>query len=382
VIRILIAAGIGGTLPTLCRLAAAYSVNPDQAAPAIGSYIAVGLFFVIGMAVAFGFDESQLRKAFALGIAGPAIVTSIFSGASQTHGTVTGNVNRSTLEQISSVFGIADAHADVRALHLAQTVSAGMNASDRSQLIVVPSLIGSGVMPQGMSIGLTFLTSTGEVLALTPVSPSLKSTVNVPVGATAVRAAIGGAVTTVQLPPMAFQSAQLSLNMATSPSNDFLWALGSTRHSEIRTLSAAISNVSSVPNVTVSPPIVGPVAATPVAPSVDEAALCSTGKVKERVVTALMVGSDTVYIYILKQRILHPQYADAYFFATKPWPDEAITPEQFHHRIRALAPSDYLAKHIQNGQSVSLPLGKIVERFTLKQMHQSRSFAEVKICST
>src|SRR5438876_12272067 len=81
-IKILIGAGIGGTLPTLCRLAAAYSVgaNPPFGP---GVYIAFGLFFIIGMAVAFGLQESELKKAFVLGIAGPAILTSTFNAASQ-----------------------------------------------------------------------------------------------------------------------------------------------------------------------------------------------------------------------------------------------------------------------------------------------------------
>lgn len=60
-IKLLAVAGIGGTLPTLCRLAATYSVNPATQMPEVGLFVGLALFFLIGMAVQYGFEEQSGR---------------------------------------------------------------------------------------------------------------------------------------------------------------------------------------------------------------------------------------------------------------------------------------------------------------------------------
>jgi hypothetical protein len=247
-IRILTAAGIGGTLPTLCRLAATYSVNPSQTAPTIGIYIAMALFFLIGMAVAFGFGESELRKAFALGIAGPAIVTSIFSGASQPHATVTARIDGATLNHLVSIFGVEGAYAETSDVRQAKapTPDAPATRTRLPQLTVIPTLTGTGVTSAATPVALQFLTTDGKVVAASIVSPSFTSKVNVPAAATTVQASVAGASTTALLPLLGFQNAELRLKMVAAPSNDFLWALGAPRQSKITNLSASVSDVSAV----------------------------------------------------------------------------------------------------------------------------------------
>lgn len=78
----LVLAGIGGTMPTVCKLAATYVTNPRTPLPELNLLFGLGLFFLIGAVLAYAFTEDDLRKAFVLGIAAPGIITNIFAGAS------------------------------------------------------------------------------------------------------------------------------------------------------------------------------------------------------------------------------------------------------------------------------------------------------------
>lgn len=82
-INCLLMAGIGGMIPTLCKLASSFSVNPNQPLPEYGLYIGLSLFFIIGTVLAYAFQEENLKQAFILGICAPAIITSIVSGANE-----------------------------------------------------------------------------------------------------------------------------------------------------------------------------------------------------------------------------------------------------------------------------------------------------------
>lgn len=75
-------AGLGGMLPTLCRLASANAANPETFILSPGYLSAIGLYFVIGSIVCVGFQETRRREAFTLGIAAPAIISSVLTGAS------------------------------------------------------------------------------------------------------------------------------------------------------------------------------------------------------------------------------------------------------------------------------------------------------------
>jgi len=107
---------------------------------------------------------------------------------------------------------------------------------------------------------------------------------------------------------------------------------------------------------------------------------CSTSIVKEHILTALDVGSETIYVYILNQRFWHrDKYAETYFFPKKPWTDNAITAEQFPRRIKALAQGNFLGMKVHNNESVSLPFTKIQASYS-SEMHQVQYYAVVKIC--
>lgn len=148
--KILIAAGLGGTLPILRRLGASYNIIPTQPRPALGVYLALILFFAIGMAVAYRFQESKIQKAFTLGIAAPGIVTSIFSGASPSQvqpgqatdsGTaVQGKTSART--SMLELLGVGEAHAQTDGPTSGRSGPPAATATPEKQLIVQPSNLG------------------------------------------------------------------------------------------------------------------------------------------------------------------------------------------------------------------------------------------------
>jgi hypothetical protein len=237
--KILIAAGVGGTLPTICRLAATYSVNQNQAPPALGFYIGLALFCIIGMAVAFGFEESQLKKAFALGIAGPAIVTSVFSGASQPQLALSAGMDALPLDRVAETFGIAAAHAaSPGIIRLAQP-----QGTPPSQLKITAALNGAVRTSIGIPVILRFARNDGKFLAQTEISPGGAMTAGVPAGAASVEVIVGGSAATASLPAPGFRSAELNLNIVVESSKSLLWALGSSENTEIKSLSASVNNI-------------------------------------------------------------------------------------------------------------------------------------------
>jgi hypothetical protein len=249
VIKILAAAGIGGTLPTLCRLAASYSVGSDPPS-GVGVYIALGLFFVIGMAVAFGFGESELKKAFVLGIAGPAVVTSTFNGASQgktltamsSRPAVSGGRYAVHLDSLGSLIGIGDANAQsATATPLSQASS--LASGEHSQLHITTNLAGRDAGYVVTPLELRFLSDAGAALGSTIVDPRVASAVRVPPGARTLEASIGGKTVATKLPEKGFESANLNFAIETSHVSDFLWALGSNRGVRIEGLSASLGKL-------------------------------------------------------------------------------------------------------------------------------------------
>jgi len=68
-------------LPTLSKLAAALVAAPSAPIPARGFYLGLAIFFLIGATTAYALAERVVKEAFFAGIAAPAIIASIISGA-------------------------------------------------------------------------------------------------------------------------------------------------------------------------------------------------------------------------------------------------------------------------------------------------------------
>lgn len=251
--KILMAAGLGGTLPTLCRLAASYNALPTQPKPALGVYLALIVFFVIGMAVAFGFQEPKIQKAFTLGIAAPGIVTSIFSGASPsqvqpTQQTVSGTTAQGKTGALTSplrLLGIGDAYAQTSVPASGKSGSAAAGAPPEKQLIVQPS--DTGHWTNSGPVELKFIEKNGAPINQLAVSSQVASTVIVPPGAAAVEATTAGKTTVAALPSAGYTSAVLTLHVKAEAGNDFLWALGAPRSATVSGISGKISDVRAPP---------------------------------------------------------------------------------------------------------------------------------------
>lgn len=69
-------AGIGGTLPTLSRLAASLIGSPNAGMPIPSFYLGLGIYFVIGAVMCCALKERALKGALFAGIAAPAVILS------------------------------------------------------------------------------------------------------------------------------------------------------------------------------------------------------------------------------------------------------------------------------------------------------------------
>ncbi|MBW7472330.1 hypothetical protein [Marinobacter sp. F4218] len=73
-------AGVGGALPTLCRLAPMGIEQSVEAILKLGHIVAIGIYAFIGFLVCLGLRERKYRQAFVLGIAAPGLITNILAG--------------------------------------------------------------------------------------------------------------------------------------------------------------------------------------------------------------------------------------------------------------------------------------------------------------
>lgn len=224
-IAILCAAGIGGVLPTIAKLAGNYVASSNPVLPNIGLYLGLALFFALGAAVAFMMKEQDARKAMILGIAAPGIITNMLAGASQVAPS-----QSAASEDAGSWLGISTAHAQA--------------ASETSpQLTIVPVVKGADIRYASAQVTLEFVTRDKQVLSKSVIDPRMTTTLTVPDGAYAVRAQSAGKSGDTKLPPSPYTSADLLLEVEFSRRSDFLWALGSTSRAKVDDVDVAIANV-------------------------------------------------------------------------------------------------------------------------------------------
>jgi hypothetical protein len=240
-------------------LAATYAVGSDPP-PGLGIYIALGLFAIIGMAVAFGFGESELRKAFVLGIAGPAIVTSTFNAVSQAKPNNNSTPPSAAVTHVGAVLlngglallGIEGAIATpTRTIRLAQASDSGAKAI--AKLDVVSNRTGTAAGDLTEPVVVRFFSQNGDVLGSTAIDPKSRSTVAVPEGAHSVAAIIDDKVRITKLPSNPFETARLNINIETSRVSEFLWALGSNRRVRVEHVTTSLDKVTAPPQETPPP---------------------------------------------------------------------------------------------------------------------------------
>ena len=100
-----------------------------------------------------------------------------------------------------------------------------------------------GARAEYSSVPVNLVSAAGERLGGTVVNPESSATVSVPAGAFSVVVNVNGQSTTTRLPVKPFNAARLNLKIDVARSNDFFWALGSSRSARIEGVSAQIDSV-------------------------------------------------------------------------------------------------------------------------------------------
>ena len=216
---------LGGICPSLSKLAASYYANPDQPLPVIGTYVAFGLFALLGAIIASGFGAKETRAAIVAGIAAPAIVTNVLSGATE---------NNIGADEISAFYLVAPAFAQT-AGETGQTT----DSMAQTTINVVPIIKGGGNTSTAR-VKYAWTTASGESVEW-PNDPTLSlsspSTLAVPEGATKI--VVNGQV--IPLSTVATTNNTLKLEVTTSPTfvGDLRWALGGQRRFVVESIGIA-----------------------------------------------------------------------------------------------------------------------------------------------
>lgn len=215
---------LGGMCPTISHLAGFYSTKPTDPLPELGVFIGLALFALLGAIIAAGFGAREVKAAIIAGIAAPAIVTNVATGA-------TAEAKRAKPEAVieGSLLGIAAAYAQSLP---ANAITPEMYKSNR--LVTVTPRIEGGV-PSKLDLEIVAIIGDGSGQAevdLGRLESQTAQTLVLPEGTTALE--IGGQP--VELPP---DATAVDALIETSPTlkGDLLWALGGRRSYEVKDLS-------------------------------------------------------------------------------------------------------------------------------------------------
>jgi hypothetical protein len=214
--------GFGGILPTIAEKASTYVSIPNTPLPEWGLLLGVLLWAVVGGGVALMNTSYEAKQALFAGVAAPAILASVISGAS------------GASQKISSVpplFGIS-----VYAQPVDRPAASG---TDGWAVIVSPNV--SGGVPQSVSLPVTAEVKKGdqtETVTIGQISDLRSPTAfTVPTGTSQIFVSGKPVSTTGTV-------TNVDLSVKTAPSNggDLLWALGVPRRFEIQQLDVAPRN--------------------------------------------------------------------------------------------------------------------------------------------
>ena len=251
---IVLFAGIGGTLPTLSRLAATYVNNPNAPLPAYGLYLGLLIFFVIGAVLAVAMGERTLRQALIIGISAPALINSISAGVrdAQDAGApsavapsgVEQLVDPETLQPVNTSHLVPDFTLLRSARASGDEDDAAMAAPRRGREVSLPRERLFGARDVDVSIEISGRTDSnarvrlrffdeggyeiGETATLT-LRANARARLQAPTSARGMIAEVGGKRAVVRLPTDSFERARYVVKVTLDRSSDLLWALGFKR---------------------------------------------------------------------------------------------------------------------------------------------------------
>lgn len=205
----------GGVLPTIAKLASAYATIPATPLPELGLYFGLLLWAIVGGGVALTNTTAEVRGAIFAGIAAPAIIAGLVTGAS---------------DKNVAMLDIAAFAQDA-----GWTVRGGANT-----LVVNPSVTGGLPWSADIPVTAEVKNQAGDLLTV-PVGTikdwQAPTTFVIPEGAVNVYVA----KKPVPLEFNAGGTSEVDLAVKTAPSlgGDFLWVLGGQRKFRIEDLDLA-----------------------------------------------------------------------------------------------------------------------------------------------
>lgn len=204
----------GGALPTIAKLASTYVSAPATPLPAVGLLLGVALWAIVGGGVALTNTSYETRQSIFAGIAAPAIIASLISGATNTPGA-----------KVSLL--------DISAYAQQET---GNAAIDSRTIVISPQVYGG--LPGSTSIPVTAEVKTGDQSSIINLGEikDLSSSTTFTLPANTSQVYISGQ----PVKPSNMQT-NIELSVKTTPSNggDLLWALGGPRKFDIQSLQVA-----------------------------------------------------------------------------------------------------------------------------------------------
>ncbi|KZN30043.1 hypothetical protein N480_03605 [Pseudoalteromonas luteoviolacea S2607] len=236
----LLLAGVGGMIPTMSRLASTYVTDPMTPLPEPGLFFGLGLFFVIGVILAYAFSETNVRQAFIIGVCAPGIITNIVAGVQEA------NTN---VSWFNGVPFISSAYA--------QDLKAPRETEFLEQEPVEPLLrlknkvvSGSEWDAKTTSYSVTAILADGSTKSIGRFpAKSLTQELLLPISADKLLISAGRISQTIPLPTEPFSSIELKSDLVYSnKKNDFLWALGAKRETQLSSFHVNIHNVNFIDN--------------------------------------------------------------------------------------------------------------------------------------
>lgn len=232
--KCMVLAGLGGTMPTVCRLAATYVTNPETPLPQWGLCFGLGLFFIIGVVLAYAFTENDLRKAFILGIAAPGIITNIMAGASQPGRAVAKNISppaiHGTKGFIPSVYA---GEKDKNATEKQPDENKPPEKTIQTFIHFRPNIQSYQVAETEVQVSAVLKSGKEVALGSYPPYPTLVATSFIPPNTTYILFRAKDIVAKQEIPRNVTGPLDINVKLSFRPKNDFLWALGYRREMDI-----------------------------------------------------------------------------------------------------------------------------------------------------
>lgn len=224
----MVVAGLGGTMPTLMKLAIIYTSSTGTPMPESGVYFGLLLFFIVGAGLGYVLKEEDLKRAFIIGIAAPGIITNMISGASEA------KIKLGWFDPIPAAF--AEQSTGKRTI----TMEAFLDGQNKAANIDFDFLVAA--RHSNMQERVLGLFSTAQDTSNTS-GVKKDNTIMIDSDVTDIIVYAKDFKSTVKIPAQSFKTAKLALILKVEKGNDFLWSLGAKRSYKILGMTSELRDI-------------------------------------------------------------------------------------------------------------------------------------------